>query len=310
MYRSETLPRRVPRALYRRRRAAGRRLRDHPRQRRLARRLAPQGPRSARARSARAGHRSVAQLRPPQGADDRAGPRPRRAGLPDRLRPRRRPGLAADVPRARCTASGADVVYGVQEERKGDWFERTTGQLFFSVFNRMLTHPIPVNVVTARLMTRALRRRRWSATGARAVPGGAVGDHRLRAAADRGAARAAGRVSSTPPASASRCSPTRSRRSATGRWSTSSRSAWRSWRCRSWPAPSCSTRASRADRRARLGVDHGVDLVSRRAHHLLRRRHRHVPGEDLHGDQARPYTIVRAEYSPDEGRGTESWPNS
>jgi putative glycosyltransferase len=50
-------------------------------------------------------------------------------------------------------ASGADVIYGVQEQRKGGWFERTAGQLFFSVFNRMLTHPIPMNVITARLMT-------------------------------------------------------------------------------------------------------------------------------------------------------------
>jgi putative glycosyltransferase len=46
-----------------------------------------------------------------------------------------------------------DVVYGVQAERKGDWFERAAGRVFFSLFNRMLTHPIPVNVVTARLMT-------------------------------------------------------------------------------------------------------------------------------------------------------------
>jgi putative glycosyltransferase len=50
-------------------------------------------------------------------------------------------------------ASGADVVFGVQERRKGAWVERTAGQIFFSVFNRMLSHPIPVNVVTARLMT-------------------------------------------------------------------------------------------------------------------------------------------------------------
>jgi putative glycosyltransferase len=51
-------------------------------------------------------------------------------------------------------ASGADVIYGVQEARKGGWFERTTGEIFFRLFNRMLTHPIPINVVTARLMTR------------------------------------------------------------------------------------------------------------------------------------------------------------
>jgi putative glycosyltransferase len=50
-------------------------------------------------------------------------------------------------------ANGADVIYGVQAERKGDWVERTAGRVFFSLFNRMLTHPIPVNVITARLMT-------------------------------------------------------------------------------------------------------------------------------------------------------------
>jgi putative glycosyltransferase len=49
--------------------------------------------------------------------------------------------------------SGADVVFGVQETRKGGWVERTAGRIFFSVFNRMLSHPIPENVVTARLMT-------------------------------------------------------------------------------------------------------------------------------------------------------------
>jgi putative glycosyltransferase len=52
------------------------------------------------------------------------------------------------------TSSGADVVYGVQTQRKGGWFERTTGALFFRLFNRLLTHPIPANIVTARLMTR------------------------------------------------------------------------------------------------------------------------------------------------------------
>jgi putative glycosyltransferase len=50
------------------------------------------------------------------------------------------------------TATGCDVVYGVQDARKGSWLERTAGGLFFRVFNTMLTHPIPVNVVTARLM--------------------------------------------------------------------------------------------------------------------------------------------------------------
>jgi putative glycosyltransferase len=54
---------------------------------------------------------------------------------------------------AAMKASGADVIYGVQEARKGSWFERLSGWLFFNLFNRFLTHPIPANIVTARLMT-------------------------------------------------------------------------------------------------------------------------------------------------------------
>jgi putative glycosyltransferase len=50
--------------------------------------------------------------------------------------------------------TGADVVYGVQETRKGHWFERLSGALFYKSFNALLDHPIPENVVTARLMTR------------------------------------------------------------------------------------------------------------------------------------------------------------
>lgn len=51
--------------------------------------------------------------------------------------------------------SGADVVYGVQQKRKGKAFERISGSLFFTVFNLFSTHPIPPNHVTARLMTRS-----------------------------------------------------------------------------------------------------------------------------------------------------------
>jgi putative glycosyltransferase len=54
---------------------------------------------------------------------------------------------------AELQGTGADVVYGVQDERKGGWVERTSGTLFFRLFNRMLTYPIPENIVTARLMT-------------------------------------------------------------------------------------------------------------------------------------------------------------
>jgi len=50
--------------------------------------------------------------------------------------------------------SGTDSVYGVQARRKGDWFERFAGAVFYKSFNAWLDHPIPENAVTARLMTR------------------------------------------------------------------------------------------------------------------------------------------------------------
>ena len=48
----------------------------------------------------------------------------------------------------------ADVVFGVQEQRKGKLFERVSGALYFKVFNLFSTYPIPTNHITARLMTR------------------------------------------------------------------------------------------------------------------------------------------------------------
>ena len=48
----------------------------------------------------------------------------------------------------------ADVVFGVQEHRKGKLFERVSGTLYFKVFNLFSTYPIPTNHITARLMTR------------------------------------------------------------------------------------------------------------------------------------------------------------
>ena len=51
-------------------------------------------------------------------------------------------------------ATRADVVYGVQERRKGGLFERLSGAIFFKAFNALSSHPLPRNLVTARLMTR------------------------------------------------------------------------------------------------------------------------------------------------------------
>jgi putative glycosyltransferase len=52
------------------------------------------------------------------------------------------------------TRTGADVVYGVQARRTGKVFERLMARLYYKAFNALLEHPIPENVVTARLMTR------------------------------------------------------------------------------------------------------------------------------------------------------------
>ncbi len=46
-----------------------------------------------------------------------------------------------------------DVIYGVQENRKGGWFERWSGGLFWNIINFLSTTKIPHNMITARLMT-------------------------------------------------------------------------------------------------------------------------------------------------------------
>lgn len=47
-----------------------------------------------------------------------------------------------------------DVVYGVQEQRKGGFFERWSGHWFYCVFRALTGLALPENVVTARLMSR------------------------------------------------------------------------------------------------------------------------------------------------------------
>ncbi len=46
-----------------------------------------------------------------------------------------------------------DVVYGVQERRKGKLFERWSGHLFYSLFRVITGLTLPQNLITARLMT-------------------------------------------------------------------------------------------------------------------------------------------------------------
>ncbi|MCA9426321.1 MAG: glycosyltransferase family 2 protein [Candidatus Omnitrophica bacterium] len=54
----------------------------------------------------------------------------------------------------RMRGTNADVVYGVQESRKGGVWERITGRIFYTIFNALSSDPLPLNVLTVRLMTR------------------------------------------------------------------------------------------------------------------------------------------------------------
>lgn len=51
-------------------------------------------------------------------------------------------------------SEAADVVFGVQDTRKGNWFERWSGELYYTVFNYLANIDHPRNIVTARLMSR------------------------------------------------------------------------------------------------------------------------------------------------------------
>lgn len=50
--------------------------------------------------------------------------------------------------------AACDVVYGIQEHRKGGWFERLSGQWFYLFFKILTGVALPGNIVTARLMSR------------------------------------------------------------------------------------------------------------------------------------------------------------
>lgn len=52
------------------------------------------------------------------------------------------------------TQESCDVVYGVQDQRKGGFFEQCTGHWFYALFRALTSLDLPENVVTARLMSR------------------------------------------------------------------------------------------------------------------------------------------------------------
>jgi putative glycosyltransferase len=49
--------------------------------------------------------------------------------------------------------SDADVVYGVQEFRKGGFFKKITGAIFYKLFHFFSSYPVPANPITVRLMS-------------------------------------------------------------------------------------------------------------------------------------------------------------
>jgi putative glycosyltransferase len=49
---------------------------------------------------------------------------------------------------------GCDVVFCVQQERRGNWFDRVTGELYYRIMNAVSGIEFPRNVFTLRLMTR------------------------------------------------------------------------------------------------------------------------------------------------------------
>lgn len=55
---------------------------------------------------------------------------------------------------AKMKETNADVVYGVQTERKGRFIEKWLGGLFWSLFNSLSDIKVPPNIITERLMNR------------------------------------------------------------------------------------------------------------------------------------------------------------
>lgn len=46
-----------------------------------------------------------------------------------------------------------DVIYGVQSSRRGGWFERMSGWVFYRIINALSPVKLPANIIVARLMT-------------------------------------------------------------------------------------------------------------------------------------------------------------
>ncbi len=65
------------------------------------------------------------------------------------------PELLGDFHRELTNSPGTDVVYSVQETRKGRFFEKISGELFYKIFNFLSDWKVPANASTARIMTQS-----------------------------------------------------------------------------------------------------------------------------------------------------------
>lgn len=55
---------------------------------------------------------------------------------------------------SRLAEENCDVVFGVQKSRKGNIFEKWTGEIFYRIINYLSEIEMPRNIITARLMSR------------------------------------------------------------------------------------------------------------------------------------------------------------
>src|SRR5262249_48574375 len=265
----------------------GRRLRDRAGQRREPRRIARRRDHALRARFARARRRSVAQLRAPQGDDDGARARARRARVPDRLRPRGATRVARGVPHE------APRVGRRLRVRRADG---TQGRVVRADDRPVVLHA--VQPALAAIDSRqpphraaddaAVRRQPSRAPRAGADDRRTVGDHRVSPGAARGGQRIAPAVvvHDGPEDRDLRGLGHFLQRSPAGR-DLLPRRVHRARRLRRRALADLPEAAARR-RRRRLPVPHGVDLAARRADDLLHRPRRDLHVEDLPRDEAAP----------------------
>jgi putative glycosyltransferase len=64
------------------------------------------------------------------------------------------PELLLDFWREINSLTETDVVYGVQIKRKGGWFERISGRIFYKILSALSPVDYPADTLTARVMTR------------------------------------------------------------------------------------------------------------------------------------------------------------